>query len=93
MEVEGLKHRFGRFRGAKVKGWFHAGSLYLVSGVGVKHKRNMDILDAVASTLKSLAGRWIIGGGFNWTPAQLTETGWLRVVGRGDRGSQCRHMS
>ena len=47
-----------------VRGGFHAGSLYMVGAIGVKHKMNLDILDAVAATLKSLARRWIIGGDF-----------------------------
>ena len=77
-----LKHRctFG-FVSAIIRGGFHLGSIYLVSSIGVKAKRNMNILDAVATTLKTLSGRWIIGGDFNCTPEQLEATGWLRMVG------------
>jgi endonuclease/exonuclease/phosphatase family metal-dependent hydrolase len=66
---------------AVTRGGFHLGSIYLVSSVGVKAKKNLDILDAVAATLKALAGRWVLGGDFNCTPEQLTATGWLKVVG------------
>ena len=55
--------------------------MYLVSSIGVRAKRNLDILDAAAAVLNSLSGRWVLGGDFNCTPEQLTETGWLRVVG------------
>ena len=68
------------------KGGFHLGSLYLVSTIGVKHKRNMDIFDGMAITLKSLADRWIMGGDFNCTPEQFESIGWVRMVG-GDRAT------
>ena len=48
---------------AVVRGGFHLGSVYLVSSIGVKAKRNMDLLESIATTLKTLAGRWILGGG------------------------------
>ena len=64
-----FKHRCRlAFVNAVTRGGFHLGSVYLVSSIGVKAKKNLDLLDSIAATLKALAGRWIIGGDFNCTP-------------------------
>ena len=48
---------------------------------GITAKPNLDLLESVAHTLKSLKGCWIIGGDWNCTPAQLLATGWPAKVG------------
>ena len=42
------------FVSAVVRGGFHLGSIYLNSSIGVTAKKNMDILDAVASSVKAV---------------------------------------
>ena len=62
-------------------GGIQLGSIYLVSQVGVQAKCNLDILETVGFTLKSLTGPWIVGGDWNCTPADPEATGWLKKVG------------
>ena len=74
----------GRFQvkhvGAICKGGKHSASAYLIDGIGVSHKRNLDILQGIAGVLKTLHGPWMLAADFNCTPQQLQETGWLELV-------------
>jgi exonuclease III len=79
-------HPAGRFCLKRVaaggKGGMQCGSIYCYSMAGgITAKPNLDLLESVAHTLKSLKGCWIIGGDWNCTPAQLLATGWPAKVG------------
>ena len=54
------KEALGRFTvkqmGAVCKGGIHLASAYLHVSIGVKHKKNLDLLQAMAAVLKTLAG-------------------------------------
>ena len=63
-----------------MKGGIFVISLYLWCSEGMS-KRNLDILQSLASIIRQLHGPWCIGAHFNCTPAALTKTGWLRLVG------------
>ena len=67
-----------KWTGAVCPGGFCLGSPYLVSGIGVKAKRNEEFLHMIAAVLSTLNGKWILAGDFNCTPEQLADTGWLR---------------
>lgn len=77
-------HRVGRFLiwrvGAICRGGRHLGCVYLTSAVGVKEKCNLDLLQYMACTIKSLTGPWCIGGDWICTPGELADTGWFRLV-------------
>ena len=78
---EELKGRFTVKRvGAVCKGGIHLASAYLHSSLGVKHKMNLDMLDAVAAVMSTLKGPWVLAADFQCTPAQLEATGWLKMV-------------
>ena len=63
----GLKDRFAmRWAEAVAKGGVHITSVYLHSGIGVKAKANLDLLQLIAGVLSTSNGRWIIGGDFNF---------------------------
>ena len=74
----------GRFTvkhiGAVCKGGLHVASAYLYSWLGVKHKLNLDLLQAIAGVLSTLKGPWVLAADFQCTPAQLEATGWLKLV-------------
>ena len=78
-------HPAGRFTLKRVsacgKGGLQCGSIYCYSGIGITAKPNLDLLESVAHTVKSLKGCWIIGGDWNCSPAQLAATGWPAKVG------------
>ena len=74
----------GRFTvkhvGAVCRGGLHIGSAYLNSSLGIKHKRNLDMLQAIAGVLATLKGPWVLAADFQCTPEQLEATGWLKLV-------------
>ena len=74
----------GRFRvnhmGAVCKGGLHIASAYPINGIGINHPKNLDIMQGIASVLRTLHGPWILGADFNCTPQQLRDTGWLDLV-------------
>ena len=79
---EELKGRFWtKHLGAVCKGGVHYCSGYLHSAIGVQHRLNLDYLQAVAAVIDTIRGPWIFAADFNCTPTQLSETGWLRMVG------------
>eukprot|EP00973_Karenia_brevis_P034921 4818910-Karenia_brevis.AAC.1 len=43
--------------------------------------RNIDMLQCIAQIIKQLHGPWILAADFNFTPAALEKSGWLRLVG------------
>ena len=55
-------------------------SAYLHSSLGVKHKTNLDMLQAIAGVLSTLKGPWVLAADFQCTPAQLEATGWLKMA-------------
>ena len=59
----------------------HCGTPYMFCGVGVTAKCNLDLLESMAFALSGLTGPWILGGGWNCTPAELEATGWVEKVG------------
>ncbi len=75
----------GRFRlrraSALCRGGFHLGSIYLYDSVGALARCNLDLLQAVAAELAMVSGGWVLGGDWNCTPAELSATGWLDLVG------------
>ena len=75
--------------GAVCKGGINCGSAYFNSSVGIGAKVNRDLLEAIHAGLRQLAGPWLIGADWNCTPAELTATGWLKLVG----GPVCRHAN
>ena len=69
---EELRGRFTVKRiGAVCKGGMHVASAYLHSSLGVKHKMNLDLLQAFAGVLSTLKGPWVLAADFQCTPAQL----------------------
>ena len=79
---EELKARFtAKHVGAVCRGGFHFASGYLHTRVGIQHKSNLDWLQAAAGVLSTLKGPWVLAAGFNCTPQQLEDTGWLAMVG------------
>ena len=66
--------------GAICRGGFHICSGYLHTAVGIHHKLNLDWLQAAVGALSMLKGPWVLAAGFNCTPQQLEETGWLKMV-------------
>ena len=66
--------------GACITGGFHAGSLYLISRIGVKAKADQDILEAASARLALLMGPWVLGGDSSCTPQEFIDAGWLAVV-------------
>ena len=48
--------------------------------VGISAKCNLDMLQRMFQTIKSLRGPWCIGGDWNGTPQELEATGWLKLV-------------
>ena len=78
---EELSGRFTVKRvGAVRKGGIHLASAYLHSSLGVKHKKNLDMLQAMAGVFSTLKGPWVLAADFQCTPAQLEATGWLKMV-------------
>ena len=78
---EGLRHRICVSHiGAICKGGIHFISLWLRHTEGLSEE-NLMILYAVAKILTKIKGVWIIGGDWNITPAVLTASKWLHVVG------------
>ena len=78
---EELRGRFTVKRvGAVCKGGMLLASAYLHTSLGVKHKTNLDMSDAVAAVLSTLKGPWVLAADFQCTPAQLEATGWLKMV-------------
>ena len=76
-----LKGRFTvKHIGAVCKGGMHVASAYLQSSLGVKHKLNLDFLQAIAGVLATLKGPWVLAADFQCTPAQLEATGFLKMV-------------
>lgn len=67
--------------GAVCPGGLHAGSCYLTSAVGVTAPCNLRLLEAIAFVLTKLKGPWWLAGDWNCTPQDLTDTGWLQLVG------------
>ena len=55
-------------------------SAYLHSSLGVKHKTNLDMLQAIAGVLSTLKGPGVLAADSQCTPAQLEATGWLKMV-------------
>ena len=46
------------------RGGLHIASAYLHSSLGVKHKLNLDCLQAIAGVLTSLKGPWVLAADF-----------------------------
>ena len=63
-----------------MQGGIHIASAYLHSSIGIKHKVNLDCLQAIAGVLSTLKGPWVMVADFQRTPAQLEATGWLRLA-------------
>ena len=59
----------------------HLGCGYLISGIGLSHKSNVDLLGLMAARIALIAGPWIIGADWNGTAQELRDTGWLELVG------------
>lgn len=91
--VAGLEPaRFGLRRiGAVCPGGLHAGSCYLTSAVGIAAPCNLRLLEAIAFALAQLEGPWLLAGDWNCSPQDLTDTGWLQLVG-GGRGPHLPHL-
>ena len=78
---DALRHRLHLSKAdAIVKGGLHTLNTYLISGEGLS-VGNLDILQAAAVCLKALKGPWVAAGDWNITPAMLTSTQWLKMVG------------
>ena len=72
--------KFAHFEGL-CRGGVHCGSVYCYTGLGIAAKCNLDLLEEIRAGIATIAGPWILGGDFNCTPAELTQTGWLETVG------------
>ena len=75
----------GRFDAKRIGAVAHGGitvaTCYLHTGIGISAEANLNLLHAIAATLRPCAGNWLLGGDFNCTPDQLRATGWLELVG------------
>ena len=76
----------GRFTvkkvGAICKGGFHLATAYLHScSMGLKHPKNLTLLQDVACVLKTLQGPFVLTADFNGTEDDLRRTGFLKLVG------------
>ena len=58
----------------------HAGTMYLIDGIGPTHPRNVDVLDEMAKRLSLISGPWVLCGDFNCEPAELAATGFLDLI-------------
>ena len=67
--------------GAVVKGGFHLATAYLHCNIGLKHKKNPDLMQGIAAVLRFLKGPWILTADFNATAKELEQSGWLKLVG------------
>ena len=67
--------------GAVCPGGLHVGSCYLTSAVGVTASCNLKLLESLAFVLSRIRGPWVLAGDWNCTPQELTDTGWLQLVG------------
>ena len=77
-----LKRRFEIKKvGAICKGGVHLGSTYFHSSLGIKHAKNMSLLQDIAAVVKTLKGPFIISADFNATPEELEATGWVDSIG------------
>ena len=85
-EIDLPKELRGRFLvmqlGAVCKHGVHFISGYLHSGMtgGIKHRRNLDWLQAAAGVLRTLRGPWIMACDWNSTAEQLKRD-WLASIG------------
>ncbi|CAK0833333.1 unnamed protein product, partial [Prorocentrum cordatum] len=66
-------------------GAFCAGGIYLVSAYfwcneGAS-QRDLELLQCIAQRVRQLHGPWILAADFNFPPAVLESTGWLRLAG------------
>ena len=66
--------------GAFCKGGLFCLSAYFWHSEGLS-KRNLDMLEAIAQTIKRLHGPWLLAADFNFTPDELRMSGWLQLVG------------
>ena len=67
--------------GAICKGGVHLGSAYFHSSLGIKHAKNMGLLQDIARVVRTLKGPFVISADFNATPEELASTGWLELIG------------
>ena len=63
------------------RGGLHVGSAYFHCLIGADGEPNLNLLHAIASQLVGINGPWVIGADWNFTPSELTGTGWLELVG------------
>ena len=57
--------------GAIAKGGINIGTIYLQDSIGIANRVNLDLLQRVASILRTLEGPWILAGDWNGEPAEL----------------------
>ena len=57
------------------------GSIYLINSIGIAHPDNLAILHKKAAALDVCSRPWVLGGDWACTPDELTQTGWLKLVG------------
>lgn len=81
IEAVGVGHRLQVCHNCGIyKGGFHTGSLYCITGIGLKAKANDDLLEKVGSVFNATEGPWILCMVGNRTPAELVSTGWFTLV-------------
>ena len=66
--------------------------MYLNSSLGIKHKRNLDMLQAIAGVLATFKAPWVLAADFQCTPEQLEATGWLKLVKGQGGGAESVHV-
>ena len=62
------------------RGGIYVISIYLFHSEGLS-TRNLDLLQAVAAIISRLKAPWVLAGDFNVEPQQLSDSGWLLLVG------------
>ena len=61
-----------------LKGGIQIFSVYLIDTVGI-NEANKKVLDAIAATILTLSGPWIIAGDWNVNPDVLVGSGFVPV--------------
>ena len=74
-----LRAKFS-WMGGFAKGGLHQISVYFWTGEGPS-RRNLELLQSLAKAIRRLHGPWVLAADWNFSPQQLSDTGWLELVG------------
>ena len=80
-----------RLVNAIYRGGIHMATAYLYDSVGLRHQRNLDLLQDLAGRLRDLKAPWIVAADWNATLDDLRASGWLSLTG-GNHPAATTHL-